>query len=297
MSSQRMSSVPDVEPRTLTVTIEEDTLRSWLSIKGVTRASFLRFVRREFEYYSIGLAVKELIEVSHKIYADLLAERKQITVICGGNSAAYFCYAMSCLPIYNPDRVNFFVLPYSKGRDVWQWKEQQENNEHYCARFHEWLAEHKPPKMYKSIVYLDQIYRGIGLYSVRHMVEHCFAAIHGVEHSRVIAINPPGKVPSMAGVDKVYFTYLVYLFPELMPRLVSHYPPSSFPIPGSLEPYFIGVKTNPFLPMIKSCAAEFPEKPIKENPWYTLNMAIPPEIKLPESSSERRRTRKASNSK
>ena len=47
-------------------------------------------------YDIIDLIVKECVETSYKIYNSLLENSKQepITLICGGQSPAYFCYAM-----------------------------------------------------------------------------------------------------------------------------------------------------------------------------------------------------------
>ena len=60
-------------------------------------------------YDIIDLIVKECVETSY-IHNSLLeienTKQEPITLICGGQSPAYFCYAMMHLKVFNPEKVN-----------------------------------------------------------------------------------------------------------------------------------------------------------------------------------------------
>ena len=97
----------------------------------------------------MGDCIKELIEASFKIYKDLLDKNQQITIVCGGQSPAYYCLAMMNFKIFNPDLVNIVILPHSKAGQ--QSEDQEKENIEYCNRLKE-----KNIQLRKKIVIIDR---------------------------------------------------------------------------------------------------------------------------------------------
>jgi hypothetical protein len=262
-----MSKIPQVEPHTLKIQVPTKQNQT--------------IAKQLLQTHPIGILVKEIIEVSYKIYTDLLEEVKKdgeaVTILCGGQSPAYYCFCMTQFKVYDPKKVNIIVLPYSSGREIWEWKESKQNAEAYCQRLDEWLATGKGLTIHKSLVYLDYIESGRGIASIRRTIDNCFKRIFEIERERIYQLelnSRYGRVraPGFAAISKSYKTEGVILASEILPRIVKHYPPKEFSVEGSLEPYFIGVRENKFLPMFQQCAEGYPKTPVEETEWYTLNL-------------------------
>ena len=83
-------------------------------------------------HQTMGDCIKELIEASFSIYAQLLREDGPITIVCGGQSPSYYCLAMMNFKMYNPALVNIVILPHTKeGKRA---ENQLTENIAYCSQ-------------------------------------------------------------------------------------------------------------------------------------------------------------------
>jgi hypothetical protein len=233
---------------------------------------------------SVGNAVKELIEKSYEIYSDVLASSAGGTprsIICGGQSPAYFCLAMMNFKKYNPASANILVLPFSKESDRSSSGSAAAAGAGsasaaglaaamYCERLKE-----KDIRPYENIVIIDYIESGEAVVRLLNVLQSCYTKSY-FKTIKIIALNDTDKLNSgpLSKYEKgIYATDSVMQFSERFKRLVPQYPPSKFGDPASLTTDFT-IAGNPLAEMIIDLASEYdgPDGPkIEETQWYIRN--------------------------
>ena len=221
-------------------------------------------------YQTIGDCIKELIEASHDIYDRLLkkAAKHPITIVCGGQSPAYYCLAMMNFSIFNPELVNIVILPHSKGGTKSKLKDQTSENEKYCERLKE-----KNILINKNIVIIDGVHSGTGILALESALQNCFGPINVYK----IALN------AQKGIAKIRVNEEIILpcepkFSDVFPRLVSHFLPGEFHNSSKFITSFINIEANPVAEMIIDIAKNYPTIKVEDTQWYKLNNEDTPEI-------------------
>ena len=217
-------------------------------------------------YQTLSDAIKELIEASYDIYSKLLSKNKKITIVCGGQSPAYYCLAMMHLKIFNPENVNIVILPHSKGGQPSM--DQLSENKNYCERLKE-----KGIKLHNDVVIIDGVHSGTGILALESSLKYCFKNINVYK----IALN------SQEGIAKIYVNEEIILpsepkFSDTFPRIVTSYYPINFKDKSKFITTFINLETNPIAEIIIDLARIYPEQKVENSQWYKLNNIITEEI-------------------
>ena len=105
---------------------------------------------------TMGDCIKELIEASYRIYNNLLIIGVPTTIICGGQSPAYYCLAMMNFSIFDPTKVNIVILTHSKGGE--KSNNQYIENCEYSKRLFE-----KNFDIRNNVVIIDGVHSGVGI--------------------------------------------------------------------------------------------------------------------------------------
>lgn len=163
---------------------------------------------------NISECVKDLIEVSYKIYKQLLNEKKPITLICGGQSPAYYCLAMMNFSIYNEKKVNIIVLPHSKTGYT---ENPYEENKDYCIQL-----QKEKFKINNEVAILDVVYTGNGINALSSALKYCFSNIRNIKK---IALN---SNYIQTEVDERHNVKCLHDFSDNFPRIVHKYEPIDF---------------------------------------------------------------------
>ena len=228
-------------------------------------------------YQTLGDCVKELIEASFKIYKDLLErvlwldsrglENQKITIVCGGQSPAYYCLAMMNFKIFNPDLVNIVILPHSKGGQ--QSKDQYQENIEYCNRLKE-----KNIQLRKNVVIIDGVHSGTGILALESALKHCYQDLN----VKKIAINAQIGIAQIS-VDKEIILPCEPKFSDVYPRLVTSFRPREFSDSSKFITDF-NLENNPIAEMIIDVAKIYPEIRVEDTDWFKLNNEITKEIAI-----------------
>lgn len=216
-------------------------------------------------YQTIGDCIKELIEASYNIYLKLLGG-DPITIVCGGQSPAYYCLAMMNFKIFNPELVNIVILPHSKGGQPSD--NQLLENIEYCNRLKE-----KSINLEKKVVIIDGVHSGTGILALESALKHCFPDI--TVHK--IAINAQEHIAEIL-VDEEIILPCEPKFSDVFPRLVTSFHPIDFKDTSKFNTEFINLDTNPVAEMIIDIASNYPDTKVEDTEWYKLNNEITPEI-------------------
>ncbi len=228
------------------------------------------------EIRSIAGCVKELIQFSYFFYNSLLKSSQsktpptQISIVCGGQSPAYYALSMMNLPIYNPELVNVVIIPHSTGGGERLRSEQTDaHNMRYCERLRE-----KGVRIYPYVFILDLVESGRGVLSLKRAIQRCFEL--DIRKMKIYAIkadqNKAPRIGASNGLVRTYDQYCFAFFRQMFRRIVPTYKPEQFnrqnlPIPNLDEVY----AENPLARMIRDCSRVYPYVPIEETPWYRLN--------------------------
>ncbi len=228
------------------------------------------------EIRSISGCVKELIQFSYFFYNSLLKSSQlktpptQISIVCGGQSPAYYALSMMNLPIYNPELVNVVIIPHSTGGGERLRSEQTDaHNMKYCERLRE-----KGVIIHPYVFILDLVESGRGVLSLKRAIQKCYEL--DMRKIKIYAIkadqNKAPRIGSSNGLVKTYDQYCFAFFRQMFRRIVPTYKPEQFnrkilPLPNLDEVY----AENPLARMIRDCSRVYPYVPIEETPWYRLN--------------------------
>jgi len=215
-----------------------------------------------FELYdqTLGELVKELIIVAAAIYDQLLRESfvsGPITLVCGGQSPAYFALAMFNLHFYNDSHVSIVILPHSKGGTIRQTATEISD---YCLKLKESGLRLRP-----TVYILDSVHSGAGINSL----ENCLWNFQPSSSYRKISINHPSAPPTI----RVFNQYTAKCVPRVsdsFPRIVHHYHPFEYKT-VDFKDHFINLEKNEYADMIVEMASIYGLKPLDESLWFKLN--------------------------
>ncbi len=200
------------------------------------------------------------------IYTKILKGGTKTTIICGGQSPAYYCLAMMNFKIYDPQKVNIFVLPHSKGGVVSL--NQTNENISYCERLKE-----KNINPYPNVVIIDGVHSGTGILALESALMHCFQYIN----VKKIAINA-NKFIAKIPVDETYVLPCEPKFSDTFPRIVMNYRPDHFTDSGRFITELLMEPGNQIAEMIIDIAKIYPDISVENTDWFNLNNIITPEI-------------------
>ena len=231
----------------------------------------------ETEYKrTIGSCVKELIDESYSLYSDLLKEG-EATIICGGQSPAYYCLAMMNFNIYNPNLVDIIILPHSKGGNKSKNSDQFEENRLYCERLKD-----KDIKLKEKVIIIDGVHTGVGILALESALKYCFSSTTIKKY----AINTDDFISEIP-VDKLITLKCEPIFSDVFPRLVKSYYPKDFN-DGSKFITEFKLDDNSIAQMIIDISRSYPMIKVQDTKWYQLNNVETEEI----SKVERERKEK-----
>ena len=213
---------------------------------------------------TLGDCIKELIEGAYNIYLSILRLPYKTTIICGGQSPAYYCLAMMNFPIYNNDRANIIVLPHSKSGLITTYDKVYEENRQYCERLME-----KGIKLEDNVIIIDAIKSGVGILALESALTQCYPNIRVSKYS----INDYHTIR----VDRKFNFRCKAIFSDHFPRIVNHYPVHIFDDSTNFITNFINLD-NPIAEMVVDIARRYPEIKVEDTDWYQLNNIITPEI-------------------
>lgn len=216
-------------------------------------------------HQTMGDCIKELIEASFSIYAQLLREGVRsgpITIVCGGQSPSYYCLAMMNFKIYNPDLVNIVILPHSKQGE--RAENQLAENTAYCRQLRK-----KGIDLRQNVVIIDGVHTGTGILALESAIQHCFPGLK----IKKIAINARRGVSEIP-VDEEIILQCEPKFSDVFPRLVTRYYPRDFHDESKFVTEFIGLSDNPIAQMIIEIAQSYPEIRVEDTDWFKLNNEI-----------------------
>lgn len=227
---------------------------------------------------SVVDAVKELIKTSNEIYTDVLASSaggRPRTIICGGQSPAYFCLAMMNFKKYDPASANILVLPFSKESDrsssgSGAGAGSASSGGDYAAMYCERLEE-KGIRPNQDIVIIDYIESGEAVARLINVLQSCYTKDY-FKTIKIIALNETDKLdsPPLSKYEKaIYPSDSVMQFSERFKRLVPHYPPSKFGDSASFTTDF-NTADNPLAEMIIDLASEHEGS----DGWYAMNEGV-----------------------
>ena len=212
---------------------------------------------------TIGDCIKELIEGAYDIYSSIVSLPYETTIICGGQSPAYYCLAMMNFPIYN-EKANIIILPHSKAGVTTEIDEIDEEDIKYCARLKE-----KGIELKKNVIIIDSVHSGTGILSLERALYYCYQGIN----VKKISINNDHIIPD---VSKYNFR-CQSRFSDNFPRIVNSYHPRIFHDPTNFVTDFINLD-NPIAEMIVDIAKKYPEIKVEDTEWYQLNNITTQEI-------------------
>ena len=215
---------------------------------------------------TMGDCIKELIEASYRIYNNLLIIGVPTTIICGGQSPAYYCLAMMHFKIYNPALVNIVILPHSKGGT--KSADQKSENIAYCTQL-----QKKGIILRPKVVIIDGVHSGTGILALESALQHCW---NNTLQIKKIAINAFSGLKIK--VDEEIVLRCEPKFSDVFPRIVTHYLPKNFNNESMFVTEFIGLDNNPIAEMIIEIAMTFPEIRVEDTDWFKLNNVITEEV-------------------
>ena len=215
--------------------------------------------------YTLGECVKELIEISYQIYNlilrqlfhETITKDNPVTIVCGGQSPAYYCLAMLLFPIFNPLLTNIIVLPHSNGGK----KRNPEKIKQYAERLND-----NNIQLQKNVVIIDGVHSGSGILSL----ESSLLLYNNTLNIKKIAIN------YLKGIAEIPVSYEIIAkaepkFSDIFPRIVTRYVLSDFESNDKFLTYFVNLENNPLVPMIIEIAKCYPDISVEKTKWFKLN--------------------------
>jgi len=218
-------------------------------------------------HLTLSDCVKELIILSYKIYNEIIKSNIPTTLVCGGQSPAYFCLAMINFDIYDPKLCDIIILPHSKGGQ--KSTDQNEENKQYTQRLNEKNIIFK-----KNVIILDGVHSGTGINALQ-------SALLYYDHTLNIhkyAINTDEYI-SKIPVTKTYIVKSEPLFSDTFPRIVKSFHPRKFYDSSKFITNFIDISTNPIANMIIDLAKSYNRINLDDTLWIRLNHVVSEEIK------------------
>lgn len=209
---------------------------------------------------TLGELVKELVITAFNIYSFLLSESVvcgPISLVCPGQSPAYFALAMMNLCVYKPNLVEIQVLPHSKGGStVSSLEEKRDYGKQLLGR---------EIAFRDNIYILDTVHSGAGITAFENTLRYNNVG----KYIRLISINHPSS-PPFINVYKSFSAVCVPRVSDSFPRIVQHYLPHKFS-KEEMQNRFINMEGNEYAEMIEDIASIYKKIDIEKTDWYRLN--------------------------
>jgi hypothetical protein len=162
---------------------------------------------------------EEIVNVSVEIYNFLLLfanlKKQALTLVCGGQSPAYFALAILNLKIYRPEIVEVVVLPYSKKGLI---GDVVKESYIYKRRLDEAGFQ-----LRRCAIILDYILSGVGIRSLKKTLEICYPDTN----VGLISINQTGST-HMIPVYRQFTASCMSFLLKREQRIVQTYTPLHF---------------------------------------------------------------------
>lgn len=217
-------------------------------------------------HMTLSDCVMELLVSSYNIYNEIIQSNIHTTLVCGGQSPAYFCLAMLNFDIYDSELCDIVILPHSKGGQ--KSTDQNEENMLYAERLNEKNITFK-----NNVVILDGVHTGTGINALE-------SALLYYDHkltTHKYAINTDEYI-SKIGVAKTYIVKSEALFSDTFPRIIKSFYPREFHESYKFITNFIDISTNPIANMIIDLAKLFNKINLDDTRWIQLNHEVSGEI-------------------
>ena len=216
--------------------------------------------------FTLSDCVKELLTSSYEIYNEIIKSNIPTTIVCGGQSPAYFCLAMLNFDIYNPELCDIIVLPHSKGGQ--KSTDQIEENKLYAERLNEKNITFK-----NNVVIIDGVHTGTGINALESALLYYDSSLKIHKY----AINVDQYI-SKIDVAKTYIVKSEPLFSDTFPRIVKSFYPREFYNTSKFITNFIDISTNPIANMIIDLAKLYNKVNLDDTQWIQLNHVVSEEI-------------------
>ncbi len=217
-------------------------------------------------FQTLGDCVKELIEKSYQIYQDILSYQIPSTIVCGGQSPAYFCLVMKNFNCYDPQKVDIVILPHSMGGN--KNSNLHQDNINYGNRLKE-----KNVKLKSTVFIIDGVHSGVGILSLESALLHTFSNIKIYK----IAINASDNVKQIK-VDHEYIIYSEPKFSDTFPRIINSFYPRDFNDSQKFITDF-NIEDNQLAYSIINLSKQYPLIDIQYSEWFQSNNQITIQIK------------------
>jgi hypothetical protein len=219
-------------------------------------------IKVNFNLYeqTLGSCIKELIETASSIYKVVKKAAETngpISLVCGGQSPAYFALSMLNLPIYDPEKVDIIVLPHSKGGHKGDCSKE--------ARDYRERIINGGIKLRKTVYILDTVHSGVGINSLESVLAFSYPSTQ----FRKISINHPSSPPQIP-VDIRFKAACVPRLSDSFPRIVMSCQPHLFNS-RDITNGFVNLENNPYATMIKEMSSVYNKINIEEMEWFKLN--------------------------
>ena len=217
-------------------------------------------------HMTLSDCVMELLVSSYKIYNEIIQSNIPTTLVCGGQSPAYFCLAMLNFDIYDSELCDIVILPHSKGGQ--KSTDQIEENKLYAERLNEKKITFK-----NNVIILDGVHTGIGINALE-------SALLYYNHNLTInkyAINTD-KYISKIRVAKIYIVKSEPLFSDTFPRIIKSFHPREFHESYKFITNFIDISTNSIANMIIDLAKLYNKMNLDDTQWIQLNHVVSEDI-------------------
>lgn len=220
-------------------------------------------------HQTLGECVKELIEASYKIYTHLVQDGCN-TIVCGGQSPAYYCLAMMNMKIYNPTLLNIVILPHSKsGQKTVNSYLQKKENELYSRGL-----KAKNIIIKGNIAIIDGVHSGTGILALESALKYCYGP--QITSVKKIALNAEKGIARIE-VDEEIVLHAEPIFSDVFKRLIPAYYYRDF---GDVSKFIteFNLGDNPLADMIIDLASKYPEQKVEDSEWFKLNNDVTPQI-------------------
>ena len=218
------------------------------------------------KHFTLSDCIKELLNSSYKIYNEIIQSNTPTTLVCGGQSPAYFCLAMLNFDIYDPELCDIIILPHSKGGQ--KSKDQYEENKQYSERLNEKNIVFK-----KNIIILDGVHSGTGINALQSALLYYNHNLNILKY----AINTDEYI-SKIHVNKTYIVESEPLFSDTFPRIVKSFHPEEFNDSSKFINNFIDINNNPIANMIIDLAKLYNKINLDDTLWIQLNHIVTEDI-------------------
>jgi hypothetical protein len=186
----------------------------------------------------------EIVRSAVEIYRFLLllaeSKKQSISLVCAGQSPAYFALAIVNLKLYQPEVVEIVVLPYSKKGSV--------GNINKESDLYKLRLDEAGVYLRSRVVIFDYILSGVGILSLKKTLEICYPeSVFGL-----ISINQAGCTHSIP-VYKQFTTSCISFLLYKQERIVQNYTPLHF-LEEKMQVGFINLENDTLATLVLSVA-------------------------------------------